>query len=544
MIKNIFFLRQALILAGLLSFRLIMDILMILKNQRWLAIDEATVGSMAIDILQRGVHPIYFYGQAYNGGASVEAHLISFIMNFTGVSPYAVKICAVILNGIIVISLFLFILKHWGKNKAFWTTLLYILSTVTIAWNLQLPGGYQETIILNLLMAHFFFSILEKGKKRSSFALLGFFTGFAIYTLELSAPFILSYLLFVFLYERRTFISKNIMWFVLFFAIGYSPALYYNFSHHFQNWSRLFAGDGLSSSLIKAIGAPFVLARIFGIRIFAKFFEPYNENIYAFDRDVSAASWIQLCLFIFAFVRASWKRRKALRNLIGRPFGNRSKITLPEAKMAFILIFILIQTFSTFSRPYGFRYLLPLFPFLLLCVIDLLDEGIAMRRLFYLAAAFLIVNGLYNYANLIPSERRCGQVTIVLSPLYLQAHPERCDAILELVKFLEEKGLRLAIAPQHDTLITFYSQKRVVGSRYPFYTDVIRADDQDPRGWDLGRSALVVYPGSVGELNALPYLMDMKDVKTASIDALRIYYPLNARVLGDVMRKTPPRVVP
>src|SRR5574341_2461477 len=59
--KRIVTLRQTEILLWLLIFRISMDIFMILKNQKWLSIDEATIGTIAMDILQKGVHPLYFY---------------------------------------------------------------------------------------------------------------------------------------------------------------------------------------------------------------------------------------------------------------------------------------------------------------------------------------------------------------------------------------------------------------------------------------------------------------------------------------------------
>ena len=176
-----------------------------------------------------------------------------------------------------------------------------------------------------------------------------------------------------------------------------------------------------------------------------------------------------------------------------------------------------------------------MFPFYLTCLVDLPDGGKLHRKAFYIVAIFLILNGLYSYAKLIPTERKCGQETLVFSPYFhFQPHQEECNAIEEVTKFLDKNNLRIAIAPYHDTLISFYSQKRVIGigPRFSIFTV-----GTDTKALDLTTSAFVIYHDSAGERNLMHYIRAMKDIKVVSFDTLRVYYPLDPSVLRTAIEK-------
>ena len=53
--------------------------------------DEAVEGLMALNILERGVHPVYAYGISYGAGVFVEAHVAALLFALLGATDVALK---------------------------------------------------------------------------------------------------------------------------------------------------------------------------------------------------------------------------------------------------------------------------------------------------------------------------------------------------------------------------------------------------------------------------------------------------------------------
>src|SRR5262249_60467125 len=83
---------RALWLAGLL-----LRLLLVLLAEKQLDCDESTVGVMALDVLEKHAHPLFFYGSTYNGGGAVEAYLGAIAFAIAGASPIALKLCCLLL---------------------------------------------------------------------------------------------------------------------------------------------------------------------------------------------------------------------------------------------------------------------------------------------------------------------------------------------------------------------------------------------------------------------------------------------------------------
>ena len=63
------------ILYVLVALGVVIRLFVLLAAENRLDSDEATIGVMALDILEEGTHPIFFYGASYNGGGAMEAYL-------------------------------------------------------------------------------------------------------------------------------------------------------------------------------------------------------------------------------------------------------------------------------------------------------------------------------------------------------------------------------------------------------------------------------------------------------------------------------------
>jgi hypothetical protein len=67
---------------------------LLLTSQSALDGDEAIVGLMALHVKNGVSHPLFFYGQAYDAGAGILAHMAALLFSIGGVSDISVKATA------------------------------------------------------------------------------------------------------------------------------------------------------------------------------------------------------------------------------------------------------------------------------------------------------------------------------------------------------------------------------------------------------------------------------------------------------------------
>lgn len=163
--------------------------------------DESTMGLMAIHILRRGEHPIFFYGQAYMG--SVEAHLAALLFAVFGVSLVALKGALVILYTGFLVAMWLLLRRLVGPRRAvFGLALLVFGGDDLLGLELHAFGGYLETLCCGALLT--LLTVMLAGPRRErgatlpsarraravTFAAWGLVAGLGIYSDPLVLPFV------------------------------------------------------------------------------------------------------------------------------------------------------------------------------------------------------------------------------------------------------------------------------------------------------------------------------------------------------------------
>lgn len=76
---------------GLFVLAVFAKLALLCTSQRVVDGDEAIVGLMALHVVGHGDHPLFLYGQGYDLGAGVVAHLAALAFRLGGVSDLSLK---------------------------------------------------------------------------------------------------------------------------------------------------------------------------------------------------------------------------------------------------------------------------------------------------------------------------------------------------------------------------------------------------------------------------------------------------------------------
>ncbi|HXX77650.1 MAG TPA: hypothetical protein VEI53_04105, partial [Ktedonobacteraceae bacterium] len=117
--------------------------------------DEGTMGIMAMHILYKGEHPIFYYGQHYMG--TLEAYLGSAFFYFFGISVFSLRLGLVLFFALFLANMYLLTSLLYTKKLALITLIVLSLgSSIMLDTELVALGGYLELLFfasLSLLLA-------------------------------------------------------------------------------------------------------------------------------------------------------------------------------------------------------------------------------------------------------------------------------------------------------------------------------------------------------------------------------------------------------
>ncbi len=469
---------------------LILRAALALHNQSHVDGDEAVIGIIARDIGATGVHPLYLYGQPYNGGASIEAHLASLLFPVFGAHPITLKAAALALSIAALAATYGAARSIFGGGTALLAALLFALSPALTVWNLKLRGGYQIIMILSILLFALSVRIFH-GRDRgwAPSLLLGFLGGLGLWNLELIFPLVFVIAaLWAAAAIRGDGARPRALLVLPGFLVGYSPALYFNLTHHLANWAYLTGGG---AGVLEALGRLREVPRALLLDL-PRSFDPnaewqalsWNGSV-AYREGISVADWAGYLIALASVLLL--RPRRGPRLLLLLLFG------------AFIL-------FYSVGRPTYLptpRYFLALYPLLPLAVARSLVSlytrgGWAGKGAAAASAVFLTAWGLYSAVARIPEEPVVydAGITEIGPPQRVGYYPTRGEALTRVVSLLEEKGVRAAYAPYYlKYRLIFESGGNVVASARPFEREP-RDTGFDARAARAPRFAFVFYLGS------------------------------------------------
>lgn len=362
--------------------------------------EEEIRGTIAREIIHGLRMPFFNYrADNYSGGSLVVGIISVPFFIFFGENLIALKLTALLIFTLSLILLYLFCEKFFNRRVAVITSLLFILSPkIFTAYSLVTMGFHSESIIFSIMLIFLFFQIFYNQKSNPIYLfLLGLVGGFGLWFTYIFSITLITCLLFWFSFERRFIFKKEFYIFLTGFLIGFSPWLWFNFTHNFSGM------DVVSGGFNVALG---------GHEFFFHKFKDIIRALVSKENGVWDSllflnlSYFLVCFIFFCYLLA--REKNSLSRLVSRILCLKSVPTfnLREAKYCFFLVYCMIFGLVYFfsNYPAGRRFLIPLFPYAFVIVSLSLDRiwnnKIKNVNASFVIIAFLISVGAINQSEL------------------------------------------------------------------------------------------------------------------------------------------------
>ncbi|HLZ24299.1 MAG TPA: hypothetical protein VKQ30_19470 [Ktedonobacterales bacterium] len=199
--------------------------------------DEGTMGLMALHILQRGEHPIFFYGQNYMG--ALEAYLAAASFKVFGVSVVSLRLGVLLLYALFLASTYLLAALLYNRRVALASVVVLGLGTHEIlVRQLEAAGGYAETLAfgsLAMLLASWLAlsyaptpTNTERYRRLSAYTAWGVVVGLGLWSDVLVLPFVVAAGAILLVCCWRELRTRALALLIIGFSLGALPLIAYN----------------------------------------------------------------------------------------------------------------------------------------------------------------------------------------------------------------------------------------------------------------------------------------------------------------------------
>ena len=455
----------------------------LLTSQSHVDGDESVVGIMARHIITRGERPVFFYGQAYGGGAALEAYLAVIPFTLFGESSISLKLVALCLSLATIALTYIFCLRYCTKGTALVATALLALVTPLVEWHTKMRGGYAGFLLSYILILLLYARIVYDHKKHFlNFIVLGLICGLAYYNKAL----ILSLLAVLFItsacWRKIFWRMKSIIAFAMGFVIGSAPLIQYELAHNFEN-TRFVLGLGSSGDKSPLLN---------GIKLLTEYLPAFytgrNLDMYVVNPPLRA--WIEYLIYAVLFCYVLYTNRKSIRMILTAWISRKLSINdqnqpKPEALVVLSVIFHLAV--CTFSKETALspRYLVPLFPALTILAGSAI-ESMWQKGSKYLSPIaivtfiVLISLGLITHVSYIRPSTVNDDVLLSNGQIVnLQTSGEAVTALIDFLRQQNISYVRCAYFLQWR--IIFESQETIIASSNGFVPGFSRFREYDKR---------------------------------------------------------------
>ena len=478
---------------------LVLRLLILASSQRYVDADEAVVGIMAKHIAELGVHPIFFYGQSYGGGAAVEAHLAALPFLLFGVSSLALKSVALAVSMGTLLASAAFCWRFFGRNHAIVSSAILATATALIELNTKMRGGYVTMLLLSVSIWYVFAMIAYEGRRDGwLFFALGALSGFAYYNQELIASQVLL-LAVASTWWRSAFWNRAaISRLALGGIVGLLPLLYHNLTHGFSNWAHLaFAllGDG-SLSLDHLLKLP--------TRYLPGLF--VGHNIDDFAAAIPAMAWLEYGLYAGSVGYVLFSSRGFLRPKLRSVFS-RGQPPIPDSRPGLetllalsVLVHVVIYGLSS-KAGVSPRYLLPIYPALAMvagsAICELGSCSGVLPRLLALGSlvALVAIGGAGSLAHIRPATVTDG---VYVARGVQENRETRGESIPAVIRHLRGIGVSHVRSPYFSQWrLVFESDESIIAGCRDLIPCSVRHLEYEERVFEADRVAYVFHRDSL-----------------------------------------------
>jgi len=465
--------------------------------------DEAVIGIMAKHIQSHHERPFFFHGQAYNGGAAVEAYLASFLFSVLEPSSITLKCVAWALSSLMLLFFMKFANHHLSFPGALISVLLFACAIPLLKWNLKARGGYLEILLLSIYLSDITLRACQKGQwSLDTAALSGLVAGFAYYCLEIVLPLILICILCSFLLLHPRSLRRFSAVFITCLCLGSFPLILFNLKTNLANLATVYANPIRESTSRRPSHLLLVL-----VHDLPRLFSPENTSL--FPDQATLSGWMLTIFFALILLGIAWQ--VAYRFTKSSSFEWKHRIReqlLPLYVLSVFFAYLCLQAF--FSRRDGARTLLICVPFLYLGAGFLFDvvwhNTKRAGRTAFISVIFAIVSfqaGVYMAYLFRPPQVVDVDLAQNGKPQIFFSSPEDLN---QAIKILQDSGIRHVYANHFLKFrLLFESDGNILasskdswppGCHFPYYEDQV--ERVSPYGY-------VFHRGSWSEKNFFTY---------------------------------------
>lgn len=276
-----------------------------------------------------------------------------------GISGFTLKLSGLMISLFALILIFYFIEKFFDLKVAVVTALLFIFAPYSHITHSIIASTYNfDIFILNILIIFYLFRLVfKKNNYLSTVMIFGFLCGFAFLYNMINIIIIINCILFLIIFKKNFFISKYFIIFILFFTLGISPHIVFNYKFAMGHINPPPGVEMANLSNIKEVLLYDIPAS-------------FNFGDLGLIRG-EILNYIYYLIFIFAYLFVSWSNKDLVKSNLNIKVRNQKK------KECFFLIYpLLFIFFSLFNllnveypiNPYSHRHILSLYMFIFVIV--------------------------------------------------------------------------------------------------------------------------------------------------------------------------------
>jgi len=441
--------------------------------------EEGIVGLMSKHIFTNSEFPLYFYGQAYNGGGALESYIFAPFYSFYGNDIQYLRIIILFFSFLSLISLYYFMKTEFSILAANIAALFFIFSPgIFLSINFLALGGYIESLFIIILSLILFYKTINEPNKKSYYFLLGILFGFGIWIQFFIIPIILTIYFFNFLKNKRFFLSFNFIFSIYGLTIGLIPFLFYGIKNCFRNLLHFFYGTIFEKPIILILNF-FTQKCSFEISQSSDVFLMLNTKKFiisfmSFFGGSIISRFITFMTIILLFGIIIFFRNDLIKIFKSSYSKNYNNLLFNSvSKISILLVFLIIYLFILFIK------------------------GNVRERYFFIPFMFIILIFSAFFSKLLKEKsylfkKRYKVVIIIIIILFLiygftefvSLKKTSNNGLNELVNFLDKNDIHFVYANYYLKWgIIFNSNEKIIAScenfgicdyRYIFYEDVVK----------------------------------------------------------------------